>query len=157
LKDVPIERGSKFDTGKPELFLNPPEIQKGMARAFGFGAEKYGTWNWMGGLKVSRLFSATMRHLLAWFWEGTPDDDSGLSHLDHAAASLAMLMDTVKRKPELDDRPCAVGLDSVDGAPKPQTRPPEPQPVQGLLFGADKVVSGTWQTETPSGYTTISY
>ncbi len=96
--------GRKDDIEKPALFLNPPEIQYGMARAFMHGERKYGTYNWMGGIKVSRLWSACVRHLLAWFWEQTPDE-SGLDHLDHAAASLAMLMDTAKRFPNLDDRP----------------------------------------------------
>jgi hypothetical protein len=97
--------GNKLDLGKPPLFFNPPEIQYGMARAFAYGEQKYGRWNWMKGLEASRLLAACLRHLLAWFWECTWDAESNLSHLDHAAASLAMLMENVTRKPELDDRP----------------------------------------------------
>ena len=100
--------GAKYDEIKVPLFYNPPEIQRGMARAFGYGAGKYGRWNWMGGLAVSRLLAACLRHLLAWFWEETLDPESGLSHLDHAAASLAMLMETVVRRSDLDDRPPAL-------------------------------------------------
>jgi hypothetical protein len=99
------QEGKKFDGEKPALYFNPPEIQYGMARAFMHGAKKYGSWNWMGGITTTRLAAALMRHLLQWMWEQTPDSDSGLDHLDHAAASLAMLMDTVKRRPDLDDRP----------------------------------------------------
>jgi hypothetical protein len=100
-----MSNAKKFDGEKPALFLNPPEIQYGMARAFGHGERKYGTYNWLGGIKASRLFSACLRHLVAWWWEETIDPESGLNHLDHAAASLAMLMDTVKRRSDLDDRP----------------------------------------------------
>jgi len=99
------QEGKKFDGEKPALYFNPPEIQYGMARAFMHGAKKYGSWNWMGGITTTRLAAALMRHMLQWMWEQTPDSDSGLDHLDHAAASLAMLMDTVKRRPDLDDRP----------------------------------------------------
>jgi hypothetical protein len=106
--------GVKHDNQKIPLDYNPPEFQKGAARAFAFGAGKYGRWNWTGGISTSRLYGALLRHLLAWFWEGTPDAESGLSHLDHAAASLAMLMDTLVRHPELDDRPCRDSNPSVD-------------------------------------------
>lgn len=99
------ESGSKFDNGKPPLFYNPPEFQYGAARAFAYGARKYNDWNWLGGLRASRLFGALLRHLNAWFWGEDIDPESGLGHLDHAAASLAMLMETVKRRPDLDDRP----------------------------------------------------
>ena len=100
--------GAKYDAEKPPLFYNPPEIQRGMARAFGYGGDKYGRWNWISGLAASRLLAACMRHLLAWWWEETVDPESGLSHLDHAAASLAMLMETVVRRKEFDDRPMAL-------------------------------------------------
>lgn len=97
--------GKKFDSGKHELHLNPPEFLEGAARAFGYGKGKYGEYNWMGGIKASRLYDACQRHLLAWFWGEETDPESGLSHLDHAAASLAMLMGTLKRREDLDDRP----------------------------------------------------
>ena len=120
--------GIKHDETKPPLFYNPPEIQRGMARAFGHGAKKYDRWNWMGGLAVSRLLAACLRHLLSWFWEETLDPQSGLSHLDHAAANLAMLMETVKRSPNLDDRPPhqsdglgVAGVDCLDGAREPES------------------------------------
>lgn len=100
--------GTKFDGDylrKPPMFFNPPEIQYGMARAFAYGAGKYGTWNWLGGLTTMRLLAGVLRHLTQWTWEQTPDAESGLSHLDHAAAGLAMLMETAKRRIDLDDRP----------------------------------------------------
>src|SRR5579859_4000829 len=100
----PKQSGLKFDQGKPELFYNPPEFQYGAARAFMYGARKYGAWNWLGGLSTTRLWAGICRHLLKWMWEQTPDE-SGLDHLDHAAAGIAMLMETVKQRPDLDDRP----------------------------------------------------
>lgn len=100
----PKQSGLKFDQDKPELFYNPPEFQYGAARAFMYGAKKYGAWNWLGGLSTTRLWAGICRHLLKWMWEQTPDE-SGLDHLDHAAAGIAMLMETVKQRPDLDDRP----------------------------------------------------
>ena len=100
----PKQSGLKFDQGKPELFYNPPEFQYGAARAFMYGARKYGAWNWLGGLSTTRIWAGICRHLLKWMWEQTPDE-SGLDHLDHAAAGIAMLMETVKQRPDLDDRP----------------------------------------------------
>ena len=104
----------KADTGKPPISLVPRELIEGAARAFAYGAAKYGAQNFRQGLAVSRLVDALMRHLLAWK-ESEEVDESGLDHLDHVAASLGMLMDTIKRvragklPAELDDRwrePC---------------------------------------------------
>lgn len=99
------EGGTKHDNAKPPVFFNPPEFQYGAARAFAYGAKKYGNWNWLGGITTTRLAAAVIRHLLQWMWERVPDEESGLDHLDHASASLAMLMETVKLRPDLDDRP----------------------------------------------------
>ncbi len=54
--------------------------------------------------------SEAIGHMLDWLHGEELDPESGLSHLDHAAASLGMLMDTVARvqaghlQPDRDDR-----------------------------------------------------
>lgn len=96
--------GVKHDGGKTRLDLIPYEFVEGCGRALTFGASKYGDNNWAGGLKWSRCFAALLRHLWA-FWRGEESDsESGLSHLDHAAACLAFLMAFKDRKAGEDDR-----------------------------------------------------
>lgn len=96
--------GVKHDGGKERIDLVPYELIFGCARGLAFGAEKYGDYNWASGLKWSRCFAALMRHLWAW-WRGREnDDESGLSHLDHAACCLAFLMAYQERKAGEDDR-----------------------------------------------------
>lgn len=95
---------AKESGGKPPISLVPSEFIKGAARAFAFGAKKYSPYNWRKGIPTSKLYDALQRHLLAWNGGEDVADDSGLSHLDHAAACLAMLMQTAAASPELDDR-----------------------------------------------------
>lgn len=96
--------GTKNDADKPPMAYVPSRAMFGIARAFGYGARKYGGWNYKQGLAATRLASATLRHLFAWLGGEDNDPESGTSHLHHAGASLCMLIDTVEGKPELDDR-----------------------------------------------------
>lgn len=83
--------GIKHDSGKPDLSIVPLALEEACARAFTFGAGKYGRNNYKNGLQYTRLLAAAFRHLKAWNEISTGDPESGLSHLDHAIASLAML------------------------------------------------------------------
>lgn len=95
---------AKNDGAKCRLHLVPRELREGAARAYGFGADKYARYNWMKGMQWSRLHDALERHLSA-FWNGEElDPESGLHHLDHAAASLGMLMGHVGKGLGRDDR-----------------------------------------------------
>jgi hypothetical protein len=104
LEDEPAQ-GRKDDTGKLPLHLVPVALIASAARAFGYGADKYGVDNWRIGFVRSRLFAALLRHLYAW-WNGEDrDSESGLEHLDHAAATLGMLTGNIADGTGLDDRP----------------------------------------------------
>lgn len=97
-------RGMKADNGKPSVGLIPREFIEGVAMAFDYGAKKYGRHNYRQGLQVSRTLDAAMRHLIA-FNDGENDDpESGLNHLYHAAASIAMCLYSLDHHPGLDDR-----------------------------------------------------
>lgn len=87
----------KFDSAKPPISLVPRSLIEAAARAFAFGAAKYARHNYRLGMNVSRLLDATLRHLLAVAESDDRDPESGLDHLDHAAASLGMLIDTLTR------------------------------------------------------------
>lgn len=100
-----IERkGSKHDSGKPNIALIPKDAIWGMAAALTFGAKKYGKHNFRKGIEFLSLAAAAQRHLTAWCDGENVDQESGLSHLDHALASLAMLKFMELNRLEMDDR-----------------------------------------------------
>lgn len=73
-----------------------------------FGATKYGERNWEKGIHYSRLYSAAIRHLNAWFEGEDSDKETGLSHLAHATCCILFLLAFVVLNGEgysLDDRP----------------------------------------------------
>jgi hypothetical protein len=92
---------------KPPLSLVPRALLYACGRALGFGANKYAANNWRRGMKWSSPLSGLLRHLTAWGEGEDFDEESGLSHLDHAAACLAFLthMESDDRYEHLDDRP----------------------------------------------------
>lgn len=95
--------GIKADDGKAPIHLIPAEFITGVAQAFEFGAKKYGADNFRGGLAHSRILSAAFRHLLAILRGEIVDPESGLLHIYHAGACLAMYAYMWIHKPELND------------------------------------------------------
>lgn len=96
--------GSKNDSGKPRLSLVPKEAYWGMAAALTFGAQKYAPDNFKLGIDYRRISDAALRHITAFMDGEELDPESGLSHLDHALASLAMLKYMSVNVPACDDR-----------------------------------------------------
>lgn len=84
--------GIKFDSGKPELHLLPFEALAEVAKVMMFGKEKYGEYNFMGGMDWTRPYNASLRHKGKWFWQETVDAETGLSHMAHAACNDLMLL-----------------------------------------------------------------
>ncbi len=99
-----MSNGTKHDGGKPDYTLIPKEAKDAMARAFAYGAAKYGRGNYKGGIEYLRLVAACERHLTAWVSGEDIDPESGNNHIDHALASLAMLAYHVTNNPALDNR-----------------------------------------------------
>lgn len=102
-----MSKGTKNDSDymkKPPVDLLTLEFKMETAKALGFGAGKYGRHNFKEGIEFSRLLAAAERHLTQFNAGQDNDDESGLSHLAHAAASLNMLMWMVANRPDLDDR-----------------------------------------------------
>jgi hypothetical protein len=85
--------GTKHDGGKPDLSLCPRVALEAMAKALMFGEQKYGRYQYLMGFESHRLIAAALRHLTAWQDGEDIDADSGNSHLAHALASIAMLLD----------------------------------------------------------------
>lgn len=103
MQDHP-KRGTKHDGNKAPLDLLTLEFLTGTAGALDFGAKKYGRHNFKEGIDHSRLIAAALRHINQYNAGQDLDDESKQSHLNHAAASLNMLMWMVANRPDLDDR-----------------------------------------------------
>lgn len=96
--------GKKFDDQKAQLDLVPLAAVEGIARALMYGAGKYGKNNYKGGLEWSRIAAALLRHTFAWLSGEELDKESGLNHLDHMGACVAMLAYYKKHSVGSDDR-----------------------------------------------------
>lgn len=98
------DKGKKFDNGKPRMSLVPQAALMEVAKVMTMGAVKYGDYNWKHGLDWSRLSDASLRHSAQWLDGIGLDDESGLSHLAHAAANLLMLLEFELKNEGKDDR-----------------------------------------------------
>lgn len=102
------KQGMKFDDGKipTDLFSVPAYI--GVCKVLQFGAKKYAAWNWSKGLLYMRVYAATLRHLFLWVAGEDNDQETGLSHIDHAMCELMFLSHFMKNPDKykaFDDRP----------------------------------------------------
>lgn len=99
------DKALKYDEGKLDLTLVPIEAMEGIARAMTFGMKKYGRGNYrLSSMEWLRLAAAASRHIWKWMYVTEYDEESGLSHLDHAQACLAMLAFQRINHPEADNR-----------------------------------------------------
>lgn len=96
-----------FDSHKPRVEQLPAGALMEVAKVFTYGAKKYGDHNWArywGEWQWGQLIGSTLRHVYAWMMREDLDRESGLPHLDHAAANLLMLIDLIKAGNTSDDR-----------------------------------------------------
>ena len=90
MKDT--EEGTKEDAEKAPYHLIAPELLQAVAEILAFGAKKYAPRNWEKGMNWSRPFGACMRHLWAWWRGEDTDEETGKSHLWHAACCIMFLL-----------------------------------------------------------------
>lgn len=90
----------KYDEGKLRYDLIPPEFTEQVAIILTYGALKYGDNNWQGLDNFNdRYYAALERHLQAWRKGEENDQESGFSHLAHAATNcLFLLWKEIKNK-----------------------------------------------------------
>jgi hypothetical protein len=114
---------TRFGVTKPPLHLIPGTALAHEACAFRDGAAKYGPYNWREKNVSSTVYvSAAMRHLEAWLNGETAAQDSGVHHLAHARACLAILLDAEAHGSLNDDRPPPVNMQALyDSLTKPLT------------------------------------
>lgn len=98
--------GTKHDKGKaPWHLMSGPALEQ-VAEVLNFGASKYDDRNWEKGINFSRLFSATQRHLWAWWGRETWDQETDLNHLAHAMCNIMFILHhQLNTQAGLDDRP----------------------------------------------------
>lgn len=91
---------------KAPLDLLEPAADEATARAIAFGAEKYGTRNYVESPIAARVYVAAIRrHVTAWLMGEDYAPDSGVHHLGHIAANAHVAMAAIEAGTFLDDRP----------------------------------------------------
>lgn len=91
---------------KLDLSLVPESAIICLAAAMKNGADKYGPFNWREHTISSMVYiAAVKRHVAAWVDGEDYADDSGVHHLDHAMACLALLRDAESIGKLNDNRP----------------------------------------------------
>lgn len=95
----------KHDSDKPAVQYIPMEALFAMGDAFGYGARKYGGYNFqLTGLEVTRCLAAAVRHIFQFLSGEDNDKESGKSHLGHAMAAIGMAVYTLHHFKNKDDR-----------------------------------------------------
>jgi hypothetical protein len=105
--------GLRFDGGKVQLELIPPEWIEALGQVLTKGAAKYEPRNWEKGMAWSKMIGCAMRHLLAFMkgerFDTKPDAQgrpgTGCHHLALAAINLLMLMSYDVRRVGDNDLP----------------------------------------------------
>jgi hypothetical protein len=97
--------GVKHDQNKPPLHLIAPEFLFAIAEILDFGQKKYAPRNWEKGMNWSRVYRATISHMFLWWMKTGPDEETGKSHLWHAACCIMFLVTFEVRGVGEDDRP----------------------------------------------------
>lgn len=96
--------GKKFDEGKPQMSFVTRSLMVAIASIMAPGAVKYGRDNYKGGMIWSRPYDALLRHITAWWENDGADEESGKSHLWHAACELMFLIEYEAKGTGQDDR-----------------------------------------------------
>jgi hypothetical protein len=104
----------KHDTGKPMMSLIEPSFIRGLADVLTFGANKYEKNNWKLADSTEgqdRIKDAMLRHIYKYLDGQEFDDETGFSHLYHAAFGLMALsyFDTKKTRTNRD-----IGILNID-------------------------------------------
>jgi len=99
------DEGVKFDSDKLPYHLIAPEFLQAVAEILAFGESKYGARNWEKGMAWHRPYRACLGHLFDWWSGKNLDDETGKSHLWHAACCVMFLVTYEERNTGKDDRP----------------------------------------------------
>lgn len=98
-KEAEKKKGIKFDDGKLQFSLIPPEIKLYLAEVLTFGAKKYAPNNWQK-IDVKRYYDALERHMNAFQLGEENDEESGMHHLKHALTNMMFITWLELNKPK---------------------------------------------------------
>lgn len=91
----------KRDGGKLMLNLIPPSLYEAVGAVLTHGAHKYSPNGWQAATEADeqRYIAAMLRHIVACLRDiDSVDGESGLPHLWHVAANVAILLDLIERR-----------------------------------------------------------
>jgi len=92
-------------TKVPLSYLSGPSLVH-EALAMKNGADKYGRGNWRDDPVCATIYiDAALRHIFSWLDGVEYAEDSGIHHLGHAKATLAIILDAMEQGTLIDDRP----------------------------------------------------
>lgn len=111
------EQADRNNDGKIRYDLLEPFAIEQLASVFTKGAQKYAPYNWLKGMKWSKMLASLKRHIAAFEKGEDFDKETGLPHMAHAGWNALGLVSYMKYHPEFDDRihtylkPLKIGLD----------------------------------------------
>lgn len=134
---------------KAPLGYVPAAAVLGPAPAMAIGAAKYGPFNWREQPVQAMIYvEAVLRHLFAWI-DGQDDaEDTGISHIGHAQAGLAILADAIAAGNVIDNRPAKGPAADMLRAQDRSVAPVESH-TEGLTHAS---ISGYVPVSDPCGY-----
>lgn len=96
---------TQYGEQKPKVSSTPTLAIREMGKVFELGAKKYGRYNWrLHTVSATVYYDAAQRHLMAWFEGEDIDPESGVNHLAHVMACMAILLDAEERGKLNDNR-----------------------------------------------------
>jgi hypothetical protein len=110
LGTVPAENPkTRAGAAKPALIsVTPTASLLHLGEVMKLGATKYGPFNWRETpVPAETYMDAAMRHLLSWQDGEDEDPESGMSHLAHVMACMAIIIDAKENDMLDDNRPKA--------------------------------------------------
>jgi hypothetical protein len=91
---------------KPPVWLVPPSALIRLSKVMQLGARKYGPYNWREKkVRMTVYIAAAQRHILQALDGEDIDPESGESHIAHAMACMAIILDAQATGNMKDDRP----------------------------------------------------
>jgi hypothetical protein len=101
MKPTPTaDRSLRHNTGKPDYSLIPMAALAEVAKVLEYGASKYERGNWLKPTSWEVSFACMHRHMSAWQAGEDNDDESGRSHIAHAACNLIQMLHMLENHPE---------------------------------------------------------
>jgi hypothetical protein len=102
--------GIKYDIGKLDYSLVPPDAMDEFVAVLTYGKKKYAARNWEKGMDWGRNIAAAERHISAWKARQDLDPESAINHLAHAICDLNFVLAYQLRGVGKDDRGPKVSL-----------------------------------------------